>query len=278
MIKPNVTVHMIVKNEDRFVWYAISSVLPYVEKLLIFDTGSKDQTVKIIRSFTDNKIEFYEKQVKYSRDITTLRQEQVNMTDRDWFWIVDGDEIYSRLLCKEILQIISNQGNNLEGIVVRRLDLLGDIYHYQDESVGTYDLFGRRGHYVLRLINKKNIPGLHVKGDYPNEGYYDITGNELINNSPAKYLFTKGRIFHAMYLKRSTLGANLVNTFHRKKRKIELGKRINNDISVPEIFNSPHPEFVENSYDNRSIIYEFMAYLITPLKIIKRKLWRKLMF
>lgn len=278
MIKPNVTAHMIVKNEDKFIWYAISSVLPYVDKLLIFDTGSKDQTVKIIKSFTNNKIEFYEKQVKYSQDITSLRQEQVNLTDSDWFWIVDGDEIYSSSLCKEILRIVDNYGIDIEGIVVRKLDLLGDIYHCQDESVGTYDLFGRRGHHVLRLINKKIILGLHVKGDYPNEGYYDIENKALINHSPSKYLFTKGRIFHAMYLKRSSLGANLADTFHRKKRKIELGKKINNDISLPEIFNSPHPEFIEDSYKKRSVLYEFMACLITPFKIIKRKLWQKLMF
>ena len=34
------TVHMVVKNEDRFIWYALNSVLPYVDKVIIFYTGS----------------------------------------------------------------------------------------------------------------------------------------------------------------------------------------------------------------------------------------------
>ena len=46
MIK--ITAHMVVKNEDRFVWYAISSILKCADTFLIADTGSEDDTIKII--------------------------------------------------------------------------------------------------------------------------------------------------------------------------------------------------------------------------------------
>ena len=47
---------MIVKNEDQWVFYAINSVLPYVDELIITDTGSTDHTLELIRSIHSPKI------------------------------------------------------------------------------------------------------------------------------------------------------------------------------------------------------------------------------
>ena len=50
MSKIRITAHMMVKNEARFVWYSIMSVLDYVDRIRIWDTGSNDGTVEIIES------------------------------------------------------------------------------------------------------------------------------------------------------------------------------------------------------------------------------------
>ena len=276
MAKDFITAHMVVKNEDRFIWYAISSILPYVDKIIVYDTGSIDNTIKIINSFTDKKIYFTKFNITRREEITNLRNEQIKLTNSDWIWIVDGDEIYTNELCKEILNLIKNKGRKIEGVVVGRYDLLGDIYHYQSESVGTYELFGRKGHMVLRLINLKNIPGLKVEGIYPNEGYYDKNGNPIITHSKNKYSFTKRKIYHAMYLKRSSTSGNLPNTFNRNKRKIEMGIPFSKDVLIPEVFDYPHPDYVDDVSYSRSLGYEQLAYLITPMKILKRKIWRLL--
>lgn len=275
MDKNNVTVHMVVKNEDRFIWYAISSVLPFAERLLIYDTGSQDQTVKIIQSFKDERIEFDIKTVKSATDITRLRQEQSDKTKNAWIWVVDGDEIYPFSTCKEIREIIKKDGDRLEGIVVGRYDLIGDIYHYQREDVGTYSLFGRQGHMALRLINKKNISQLKVHGDYPMEGYYDDKSQTaLIDHDQSKFKFTKGKLFHAMYLKRSTLGANLKDTYHRNKLKLESGIAIPIDMERAEVFDFVRPHYVENVTTERSKYYQLLAFFVTPIKTVKRLLWR----
>lgn len=266
------TAHMMVKNEDRFVWYAISSVLPYVDKFIIYDTGSTDNTVKIICSFKSKKIYFKQFSITKSTEIAKLRDRQIKETVSDWFWIVDGDEIYQSKLCQEIKGIIKKDGENLEGIVVGRYDLLGDIYHYQDESVGAYDMFDRTGHMALRLINKKNIPGLHVAGKYPYEEYFDKNGKDVIYHPRDKFRFTQGRLLHAMYLERSTLGANLNNTLHRKKYKIEWGKKFSSNFNYPEVLFSSRPSFVPGIARPRSNTYNLKASIITPIKSLKRKL------
>lgn len=263
---------MIVKNEDIFIWYAITAVLPYVDKIIIFDTGSTDKTVEIIRSIKSRKICFKQFNIAKIEGISQLRQKQLDMTDNGWLWTVDGDEIYPGPLGKEIIRLINTKGDKLEGIVVKRYDLLGDIYHYQSEKVGTYNLFGKKGHFAIRLLNKKNLPGLHVKGKYPYEGYYDNSEIEVIHHSPEKFLITKERLFHAMYLARSTKGGSLSDTFHRNKYKIEAGYKFDPVQNFPEVFKKERPLFIPDATAKRSSLYELKATLITPIKTVKRKI------
>lgn len=267
------TAHMIVKNEDVFVWYAINSVLPYVDKIIIFDTGSSDKTVEIIKSIKSRKICFKQFEINNVEDISELRQKQLEMTDGSWFWMVDGDEIYPDSLCKEIINLISTKGDKIDGIVVKRFDLLGDIYHYQSEKVGTYSLFGTKGHLAIRLLNKKNLPGLHVKGKYPYEGYYDSKEIEVIYHPPEKFLITGARLFHAMYLKRSTRGVSLSDTYHRNKYKIESGHKFDTDQNLPEVFKADRPPNIADATVKRSYLYELTAAFITPIKAVKRKIF-----
>lgn len=46
--KITVSVHALIKNESRFAWYSIMSVMPYMDKVMIRDTGSTDSTPQII--------------------------------------------------------------------------------------------------------------------------------------------------------------------------------------------------------------------------------------
>lgn len=267
----DITVHMVVKNEDRFIWYALSSILPFANVILIVDTGSRDKTVEIIKSFRSPKIHFSSKLIYHPEDLAYIRQMQLVQTKTDWIWVVDGDEIYTKSLGNEISDTIQKD-DMLEGIVVGRYDLMGDIYHHQSETVGTYNTFGSSGHYVLRLLNKKNIHGLHVQGIYPYEGYYDETGIEVLHHDKKSYYFTKGRLFHAMYLKRSSKGTNLVDTFHRMKGKIEWGNPFPGTQRFPEVFFKKTIN-IPSVLDRRSLLYEVIAVLITPIKILKRKIW-----
>lgn len=262
---------MMVKNEDRFIYYAVKSVLPYVSRILIQDTGSTDHTEQIIRTFSNSKITFLQEFITKKEDIARVRQSQLDKTMTDWIWIVDGDEIYPGKLCCEILEIVA-KGENLEGIAVGRYDLLGDIYHCQSETVGTYNLFGRKGHHVLRLINRRNIPGLKVSGIYPYEGYYDSHNEELIHHDPESFKFTVNKLWHAMYLIRSSQGGILKNTYHRDKYKIEKGLTIRQDIELPEVLFAQKPGMVEDVTGRRSAGYELLATLLTPIKKLKRRI------
>ena len=47
--KKTLTAHMMLCNEERWCWYAIMSVIDHVDHMIIFDTGSTDRTVEIVK-------------------------------------------------------------------------------------------------------------------------------------------------------------------------------------------------------------------------------------
>ena len=269
-----ITAHMIVKNEDQWIWFAINSVLPYVDSILITDTGSTDNTIKIIKSIDSPKIIFNQVTINSREDVTRVRQAQIESTYTSWIWIVDGDEIYTDDTCKEVIGAIRE--NKYSVIVVRRYDLLGDIYHKQLESVGSYNMFGELGHLLIRLLNKDLLQGLNVKGDYPLESYYIGDGKCVNDLDKSDVYITTHSLYHAMYLRRSSSGSNLP-MFNRSKYKIEKGiKIVGVDLrvnpSIPPVFSLPRPSMVPDPLVRRGLGYELLASVITPIKNIKRKL------
>ena len=260
-----VTVHMIVKNEDQWVWYALQSVLPYADQILVTDTGSSDRTVELIKSLASPKIQFSQVKVGSAADMTAARSQQLNATKTDWLWIVDGDEIYTDTGDKEVQSAITH---GYKGIVVRRYDLLGDVYHRQVETVGEYNLLGIRGHLVTRLIRRSAFPGLRLDRPYPLEAYVDSEGKVIHSYDQKSWYVTKGHLYHAMYLKRSSLGGNLP-MLNRGKYRIESGVRITGE--TPSVFALPRPSFLPDPLAHRSREYELAASIITPVKNFKRK-------
>ncbi len=247
------------------------SIIDFSSKILIFDTGSTDKTIPIVRSIKSKKIHLVEKNNVSAKDLVVLRQQQVDETTTKWFWVVDGDEIYPKRTANEVIEKATST-TEYEGGIVRRFDLLGDIYHMQSENVGSYMMFGERGHFVLRLLNKKLLQRIRCDGVYPLEGYYDKNGDPIISHDKTKFFITQNKLFHAMYLKRSSLGANLSKTHHRKKFKVELGYLLPKNQPPPEVFFRSHPDNVESVLAVRSKVYKYYATFLTPIKNLKRLL------
>ncbi|MBU0569765.1 glycosyltransferase, partial [Patescibacteria group bacterium] len=89
--------NILVQNEERYVWYAIMSVVNHVDKVLVWDTGSTDRTVEIIKEIkkrNPKKIDFKQVVQKDIVHYTELRQQMLEATKANWIILVDGDEIW----------------------------------------------------------------------------------------------------------------------------------------------------------------------------------------
>ena len=153
--------HMSVKNEERYLWYSVMSVVEQVDYIMLWDTGSTDNTRKIIEEIIKiypDKINFKEVHETSPVEFSKIRQKMLEETEADWVILVDGDEVWWEDSIKNLVATIREKGNEFETIVSPSYNIVGDIYHYQEESAGQYEIDGRRGHINIRAMNLK-IPG-----------------------------------------------------------------------------------------------------------------------
>lgn len=256
----------IVNNEENFVWFAIMSVVNYVDKVLVYDTGSTDHTVKIIREIKKikkDKIIFKEVGPVDKDKFTKMRQSMLNQSNCDWILILDGDEIWWNNSIKRVVREIDQRGDQIDGIVVPMVVSVGDIFHFQEKQAGQYKLLGRQGHYSLRAINRK-ILGLHVDWPYGGESYLD-KDNNLIQERE-KVIFLDAPYLHVTHLKRSSLKRKF------NKFKYELGKLVTRSFKFPEVLYRSHPKIVPSPWVKLTGAALMKAKLLTPFRKIKRRL------
>lgn len=246
----NLTVHMIVYNEENWIYYAINSILPYAEKLIIFDTGSTDKTVATIKLCKSPKIVFEEKGSADKKRMIGLRNAQIARTETDWFMILDGDEVYPDSTIKTICQTINRAPADLYGIYLRNHMCVGDVFHKMPERYGKYELCKERGHLNLRFYRK--MSDWRWRGEYPLE-YYGGMNGKTINKMCDKLQFVDGYYWHLSFLKRSSIEG-------RNNIKYHLGEKIKNEL--PKVFDG-------SVLPRRSIDYVARSLLDTPLRFFK---------
>jgi glycosyltransferase involved in cell wall biosynthesis len=267
----------LVKNEARWLWYSVSSVVDHVNKLLLWDTGSSDGSIEIekelVRKYPD-KIIFKERKQETAEDFTNVRQEMLDATKSDWFLMLDGDEIWWEGSIRTLLSIIKEKGDTLESIVVPTINLVGDVFHYQEKSAGKYKFGNKVGHYNLRAINR-NIPGLHSEGIHGVWGWAD-SGNKMIQERlPEKVKFIDAPYLHVTFLQRAGSPEKDRQVIKRsRKLKYELGKSFPADYYYPKVFFRDRPESIPSPWSVMPASFRFRAFFETPLRKIKRRFWQ----
>lgn len=78
---------MIVKDEQRNLSRCLDSVKPYVDEIIVVDTGSQDGTPEIARQY-GAIIEFFE----WCDDFAAARNYSISQATGDWILILDADE------------------------------------------------------------------------------------------------------------------------------------------------------------------------------------------
>jgi len=216
-----ITTHTVVKNEQRWIKPAILSVIKHVKQMLIWDTGSTDKTVEIIKSINSPKIEFSQKGPVNRLQLVNLRNQQIQQTKTPWFMLLDGDEIWPEKNLLQIIKAMKKTNKSTLALVNRTRNCIGDIYHYLPDSKGEYQIGPWRGHLNIRAI--KNLSGIQVVGQYPLETY-TFQGKPL-QDQPEKLEFVNTWYLHLTHLKR-TQWCHQLNVIDRLKKYKLWGKRL----------------------------------------------------
>lgn len=266
--------HTLFKNEERWLWYSVTSVINHVDKLLLWDTGSTDKSWEIALALKEkypSKIE-----LKQYGDVTTktfpkVRQKMLDATNSDWFLVVDADEIWWEEGISKLTKTIRNDNSEHESIIVPTINLVGDIFHFQEEKAGKYNFKGKVGHYNLRAINR-NISGLHSQGVHGVWGWADLENKMIQERDEEKLLFLKTPYLHTTFLSRGEKRRDDLKVPKRKSKfKYELGEDLPLDFYYPESFFKEKPKFISSPWKTKSSTYLLRAFFETPLKKMKRR-------
>lgn len=260
-----ITSHTMVYNEEKYIWYSIMSIVNYVDKMFIWDTGSSDKTVDIIKEIKKifpDKIFFKELGRLTPNQLTTARQKMLDQTDSDWFIILDGDEVWWEESIRKLTKTIKQRGENLDSVVVPYRNIVGDIFHYQRESAGKYKIDHKVGFLTIRAINRK-INGLHLEGTYPLEGFFDEDDIYIQERSAKRRLFLDRYYLHFSNVRRSSKKSD--------KIKYEKGISFTYDFYYPEVFFRPRPDIVPNPWVKMDLGFTFKSLIYEPMKFLKRK-------
>ena len=263
--------HTLIKNEAKWLWYSVSSVVDHVDKILLWDTGSVDGSIEIERALEreyPGKVILKQREQETASDFTEVRQEMLDETKSDWFLMLDADEIWWEESVKKIISEIKNNGQNMESIVVPTVNLVGDIFHFQEKAAGKYKFGDRVGHYNLRAVNR-GINGLHSQGIHGVWGWADIDNKMIQDRNTYKYI--DAPYLHATNLKRSDSDSNVIK--RKNKYRFELGESFSSDFYYPEVFFKDRPDNIESPWGTMPASFKFRAFFETPLRKLKRRVW-----
>lgn len=273
MTSPKIVAHMAVENEIRWAWFALRSVLDYVDEILIWDLGSTDGTAEVLKSVSDPKIRFHSHPGGGGLNLTDTRQRMLAQTRGDWLFLVDGDEIWPSQAISHSSSAIRSQGQNLDYLVHTYYNLVGDIYHYQEPGGGRYHLAGKTGHYTVRAVNLKRVPGVHFARPHGQQGIFDASDTLIQDRPGAAYLDIPERYLHTTHLRRS-LDVTSDASVHKRtqKFKYELGLPLLDNFIYPACFYFPRPVNLPSPWEHRTLPYVLNAAWQTPVKFLHRRL------
>lgn len=102
----DLTIAMIVKNEEEYLEKCLKSLAPLREKvnceLIITDTGSTDSTIEIAQKYADKVLHF-----DWCNDFSEARNTGVEESEGRWFMFIDADEVFDESI-DEIANFINS--------------------------------------------------------------------------------------------------------------------------------------------------------------------------
>ncbi len=263
-----ISVHCLVVNEQNWIWYALMSVIDYVDEILVWDTGSTDKTPEIVNLINNPKIKFKECGLVDATGHSRLRQHMLAETTSDWFIILDGDEIWWEHSIRQLINTIHNNPH-AAALISPFYNAVGDVFHYQNPRDINYKILDHRGGFNIRAINRK-LPKLKLVNPHGKQEY-QTNSIPLQNLSPDKLLYADFPYFHTTHLVRSNSHSLDKKTLKRNfKFRYDLGIRFPKHFNYPEVFYLPRPAIVPSPFSHRTPIYELIAGVFGVLRVIKK--------
>jgi len=117
----NCSLHLLVKNEAAFLPKLLRYISPWVDEIIVGDTGSTDDSVEIARRFTDKVY-----QIHLGNSFGVARNLLLSKAKREWILHIDADEWPTKTLLEWLAHFVSTRTSTLYGgVSVHRHNTVG---------------------------------------------------------------------------------------------------------------------------------------------------------
>ena len=163
---------MIVKNEARCLARCLRSVRAVVDEIVVADTGSTDDTVKIATQFGAKTPHF-----DWINDFAAARNFALEHATGDWILVLDADEHASERLAAEIKEFIKGPKQ------IGRLKIVSDFRHggqTLQSSTFVSRLFPHGAKFEGRIHEQiaSSLPRVNLRGELWHDGYLETKKSE----------------------------------------------------------------------------------------------------
>ena len=153
-MKTNISLCIIAKNEAQLIGQCINSALPYVDQVVVVDTGSSDRTREIARNLGAEVWEF-----SWNNDFSEARNFSLEKARGEWILFMDCDEEIEESAGKTLLEAVKS-----------------DYYHAY--YVNVKNILAGNNHVLFHSIRVfKNLPQYRFKGKIHEQISYSIVEN-----------------------------------------------------------------------------------------------------
>jgi len=174
---------MIVKNEARSIKKCLEAAKPLVDRMIVVDTGSEDETAKIARNMGAEAFFF-----SWVDDFSAARNYALEQSDGDWNLVLDADEYLRPCSRRTLERILTSRGGTWLGGLTRY-----DSFEEEDGGVSQVNRY-----YVFTVVRsqaeQQEVEVLHTADTYYLVRPVDQTsagrlraGDEIILNSSGVY-------------------------------------------------------------------------------------------
>jgi tetratricopeptide (TPR) repeat protein len=170
--KINLSLVMIARNEARCLARCLQSIRAVVDEIVVADTGSTDDTVKIAGKFGARVPRF-----TWINDFAAARNFALDQARGDWILVLDADETASEALAREVREFIAGPPR------IGRLKIVSDFRHHGQtlrSSTFVSRLFPRGARFAGRIHEQIDspLPRLNLRGELWHDGYLEPKKSE----------------------------------------------------------------------------------------------------
>jgi glycosyltransferase involved in cell wall biosynthesis len=156
---PEISVCLIVKNEERFIEKCLKSVSNVAKEIIVVDTGSTDNTLEIAKRYTD-KIFYYQ----WDDNFANARNYAISLARYPFILSIDADEELQNP--EELIKSLSNADPKVGGWLVNNIS-----FSVRKQGTG-FDTFATK---LLRIF--RNHPNIRFEGVVHEQIHNSILAN-----------------------------------------------------------------------------------------------------